>query len=256
MSRRLLLIALALLCASLGLSACGNKEETVTRGESEAIYVTLGEVQYQVQLSRQLDPYSPGDRDLLKGVAPTDRALAKNEIWFGVWVAAVNGTDGPAEARRRVPHQGHDRQGVRADPARGGQPVRLPPRRHRGGRRVPAAGQRVRAVADDRWLPALPHAAGDARLPPARARVRQHRAAGQGLDDSPRRLVLRVSGVRPAAESPQNGLPALVRRAQPRCRPAARMSWATGAAESPPAPAPTSSTPTAIRGVRPGAAGA
>ena len=75
MSRRLLLIALALLCASLGLSACGNKQETVTRGESEAIYVTLGDVQYQVQLSRQIDPYSPGDRDLLKGVAPIDAIL-------------------------------------------------------------------------------------------------------------------------------------------------------------------------------------
>jgi len=95
MSRRLLLIALALLCASLGLSACGNKQATVTRGESEAVYVTLGNVQYQVQLSRQLDPYSPGDRDLLKGVAPKDRGLAKNEIWFGVWVGAVNGTGDP-----------------------------------------------------------------------------------------------------------------------------------------------------------------
>jgi hypothetical protein len=95
MSRRLLLIALALLCASLGLTACGNKEETVTRGESEAVYVTLGEVQYQVQLSRQLDPYSPGDRDLLKGVAPDQRGLAKDEIWFGVWVGAVNGTEDP-----------------------------------------------------------------------------------------------------------------------------------------------------------------
>ncbi len=95
MSRRLLLIVLALACAALGLSACGNKEATVTHGESEAIYVTLGDVQYQVQLSRQLDPYSPGDRDLLKGVAPAQRGLAKNEIWFGVWVAAVNGTDSP-----------------------------------------------------------------------------------------------------------------------------------------------------------------
>jgi hypothetical protein len=95
MSRRLLLIALALLCASFGLTACGNKEETVTRGESEAVYVTLGDVQYQVQLSRQLDPYSPGDRDLLKGVAADQRALRPNEIWFGVWVAAVNGTEDP-----------------------------------------------------------------------------------------------------------------------------------------------------------------
>ena len=92
MSRLLLLIVLA--CATLGLAACGGeKEETVTVGESEAVYVTLGELQYQVQLSRQLDRYAPGDRDLLKGVPAADRKLAPNEIWFGVWFRAQNGTE-------------------------------------------------------------------------------------------------------------------------------------------------------------------
>ncbi len=91
MSRLLLLIVLA--CATFGLAACGEKEETVTQGESEAIYVTLGELQYQVQLSRQLDRFSPGDRDLLKGVPAAERRLAPDEIWFGVWVRAQNGTE-------------------------------------------------------------------------------------------------------------------------------------------------------------------
>lgn len=92
MSRLLLLIVLA--CATLGLAACGgDKKETVNVGESEAVYVTLGQLQYQVQLSRQLDRYSPGDRDLLKGVPAADRKLAPDEIWFGVWFRAQNGTD-------------------------------------------------------------------------------------------------------------------------------------------------------------------
>lgn len=91
MGRRLLLIALAF--ATLGLGACGDKQETVTVGESEAEYVTLGDLQYQVQLSRQLDPFSPGDRDLLAGIPAADRVLDKNEIWFGVWVRTLNGTD-------------------------------------------------------------------------------------------------------------------------------------------------------------------
>lgn len=92
MSRLLLLIVLA--CAALGLAACGgDKKETVTVGESEAVYVTLGSVQYQVQLSRQLDRFAPGDRDLLKGVPVADRKLAPDEIWFGVWFRAQNGTD-------------------------------------------------------------------------------------------------------------------------------------------------------------------
>jgi hypothetical protein len=93
MSRRLLLIALA--CATLGLGACGNKQETVTHGESEAFYVTLGSMQYQVQLSRQLNQYLPGDRDLLVGLSPADRALGPDEIWFGVWVQVVNGSSSP-----------------------------------------------------------------------------------------------------------------------------------------------------------------
>lgn len=91
MSRLLLLIVLA--CATFGLAACWDREETITTGESEAVYVTLGELQYQVQLSRQLDQFSAGDRDLLKGVPVAERELAPDEIWFGVWVRAVNGTE-------------------------------------------------------------------------------------------------------------------------------------------------------------------
>ena len=88
-----MLIALA--CAALFLAGCGNKVETVTHGESEAVYVTLGDLQYQVQLSRQLDPFSPGDRDLLAGVPAADRSLGNDDIWFGVWVIALNGTEDP-----------------------------------------------------------------------------------------------------------------------------------------------------------------
>ena len=94
MSRRLLLIFLAL--ATLGLGACGDDEvETVTKGESEAVYVTLGDVQYQVQLSRQLNRFDAGDRDLLAGVPDAERRLAPDEIWFGVWLRAQNGTEVP-----------------------------------------------------------------------------------------------------------------------------------------------------------------
>jgi hypothetical protein len=91
MSRRLLLIVLAL--ATLGLSACGNKETTVHNGESEAEYVTLGEMQYQVQLSRLLNAYNPGDRSLLTGVPPALRGLGRGNVWFGVWVRVFNNSE-------------------------------------------------------------------------------------------------------------------------------------------------------------------
>jgi hypothetical protein len=87
--RRLLLLVLAF--AALGLSACGDDPpETITHGESEAEYVTFGDVQYQVQISRQLNPREVGDRAYLVGIPPADRGLTADEVWFGVWVRAFN----------------------------------------------------------------------------------------------------------------------------------------------------------------------
>lgn len=96
MKRRLLLTALA--AASLGLAACGNKEETISHGESEAEYVTLGEMQYQVQLSRQLNPADVGDRALLVGIPRPLQGLARREVWFGVWVRVTNKSGTPQRA--------------------------------------------------------------------------------------------------------------------------------------------------------------
>jgi len=93
---RRLLLPLLLALAVTGLGACGSDEvHTVTEAESEAVYVTLDELQYQVQLSRQLDPFARGDRDLLAGVPKPQRGLADDEVWFGVWVRALNGTEQP-----------------------------------------------------------------------------------------------------------------------------------------------------------------
>jgi hypothetical protein len=87
--RRSLLLVLAF--AALGLSACGtDPPETVTHGESEAEYVTLGDVQYQVQISRQLNPRNVGDRAYLVGIPPAQRGLRPDDVWFGVWVRAFN----------------------------------------------------------------------------------------------------------------------------------------------------------------------
>jgi hypothetical protein len=89
MTRRMLPIALAALVA-LAFSACGSKPATITQGESEASYVTLDNMQYQVQLSRQLNAADVSDRDILVGLDPLDRVLKKNEILFAVWVRVYN----------------------------------------------------------------------------------------------------------------------------------------------------------------------
>ena len=92
MFRRLSALALISL-AAIVVVGCGDKPATVSAGESEAIYVTLGDLQYQVQMSRQLNPADVGDRDLLSGVPLADQALGADDLWFGVWVRAFNSSD-------------------------------------------------------------------------------------------------------------------------------------------------------------------
>lgn len=96
MVRRLFLVPAVVASVAL-LPACGG-HQTVTEGESEAVYVTNGELQYQVQISRQLNAADPGDRALLVGLPADQRELGQDDLWFGVWVRVWNGTDEPHKA--------------------------------------------------------------------------------------------------------------------------------------------------------------
>ncbi|HEV2753687.1 MAG TPA: hypothetical protein VGV36_07615, partial [Solirubrobacteraceae bacterium] len=86
-----LLTVLALVALGLGLAACGSEGPT-TQGESEAVYVDVGELKYQVQTSRQLNPTDAGDRAYLVGLPPEERQLAPGETFFGVWIRVENET--------------------------------------------------------------------------------------------------------------------------------------------------------------------
>lgn len=87
--------ALLTAVAALGLSACGA--ESVTSGdapaESEAQYLDLAGLKYQVQLTRQLNPMESEDRDYFKNIAPADAVLPKGSIWFGVFLRVENEYD-------------------------------------------------------------------------------------------------------------------------------------------------------------------
>ncbi len=91
--RRLLLPILAV-AATTGLSACGDDGVQKT-AESEGTYVTVGSVQYQVQISRQLNPADVEDRDYLSGLPAAEQQLAADEVWFAIFVRAKNKTDIP-----------------------------------------------------------------------------------------------------------------------------------------------------------------
>jgi hypothetical protein len=93
MSRLARLLSLALLAVgSLALAACGNKEDVVTVAETEGIYVDIGELKYQVQISRQLNPGDVEDRGYLTGL-PEGVAPSPKETWFGVFLRVQNNTE-------------------------------------------------------------------------------------------------------------------------------------------------------------------
>jgi hypothetical protein len=92
-----LLLALA---AATGLTACGNKEDRVLHGATEGIYLDLGELKYQVQISRQLNPTNPEDRAYLIGLPPNQRQLPAGQEWFAVFMRVQNEDSQPHPAAR------------------------------------------------------------------------------------------------------------------------------------------------------------
>jgi hypothetical protein len=86
--RTALLAAAAALC--LGLAACGHKESHPTTADTEGQYVDAGPLAYQVQISRQLNPYSLEDHAYLAGV--TAPQPTSTQLWFAVFMWAKNQT--------------------------------------------------------------------------------------------------------------------------------------------------------------------
>jgi hypothetical protein len=94
--RRSLLLLAAVL--ALGVSACGNEaqerqtyqSENAQAAETEGIYLELGELKYQVQLSRQMNPLLIDDQSYFRSISAGDLDLAGDEVWFGVWMRVEN----------------------------------------------------------------------------------------------------------------------------------------------------------------------
>jgi len=89
--RVLLLLALAA-ASAVGVAGCGNKLETRTVGETEGIYIDVGELKYQVQMSRILNPNDVEDRNYLAGLPAGTAQPGSDEAWFGVWMRVQNTT--------------------------------------------------------------------------------------------------------------------------------------------------------------------
>jgi hypothetical protein len=88
-ARRLWILASGLLVA-LALTACGNKQAHPTTADNEGFYVDAGPITYQVQLSRELNPFNIEDREYISGATGTQPK--PNEEWFAVFLWAKNQT--------------------------------------------------------------------------------------------------------------------------------------------------------------------
>jgi hypothetical protein len=91
MPRPLWILALcALALAGVG---CGNRIETRTVGETEGLYVDIGELRYQVQISRILNPDDIEDRAYLEGLPEGTAPPSGEEAWFAIFLRVENSTD-------------------------------------------------------------------------------------------------------------------------------------------------------------------
>jgi hypothetical protein len=77
-------------CAAALLSACGGDTTNNLTADNEGVYVDIGHLKYQVQLSRELNPYDPEDSSYLLGLSPKAAALSPTQSWFGVFLIAFN----------------------------------------------------------------------------------------------------------------------------------------------------------------------
>lgn len=94
-------LSLALIVPAMALSGCdwfGHREAVVRVAETEGIYVDVAELDYQVQISRQLNPSVVPDRGYLTALSDTVQPLTEDEVWFFVSLRVQNQTDAPARS--------------------------------------------------------------------------------------------------------------------------------------------------------------
>lgn len=113
MKLRRLATAAAVLVTAAGVSAC-DKEDRPHKAETEGIYVSVGPLKYQVQISRQLNPVNIEDKDYLVGLSRFDRALGTDNVWFAVFIRVEN--DGEKSAQSAEEFELTDTQGNKFTP--------------------------------------------------------------------------------------------------------------------------------------------
>ena len=95
--------------AALAVAGCGNKESITTTAPTEGIYMDLGGMKYQIQMSRYLNPADVEDKSYLLGT-PSGIQSSGSETWFGIWMRVQNETKKPLPVATE--YEIHDTQGA------------------------------------------------------------------------------------------------------------------------------------------------
>jgi hypothetical protein len=88
------LVAAVLAGTALAAAGCGQTSGPVRNADTEGIYLDLGGMKYQIQMSRYLNPADVEDRDNLLGLPPGVQAGA-GDVWFGIWMRVQNESGKP-----------------------------------------------------------------------------------------------------------------------------------------------------------------
>ncbi len=91
-ARRVLALASVLLATPL-IAACGEHTMHHSDANNNGTYINAGQVTYQLQVSRALNPYSSEDSTYIKGLPKSASKLAPNQMWYGVFLFAKNETN-------------------------------------------------------------------------------------------------------------------------------------------------------------------
>lgn len=94
-------LLLAVGAIAIGVAGCGLDHRTTLTGVSQdelsagnEPYFNVGPITYQVQESRQLNPFAPDDAQYFAGL-PKAQEIGAQELWYGVFLWAKNQTKRP-----------------------------------------------------------------------------------------------------------------------------------------------------------------
>ena len=87
MSSRRYWIVVCIAAMALGLAACGRDSKSEdANANNNGVYVAAGPITYQLQVSRQLNPYAIEDKQYLTGLPAGTTQPEPDEMWYGVFL--------------------------------------------------------------------------------------------------------------------------------------------------------------------------